>query len=644
MLFAVCVLASHQRAPHVTPLTFRANINQQNGRRQRRLLGNANRVHGDLSSLGYFSADVCLGTPAISFDLILDTGSSMTALPCSGCLHCGTHMHGSVGGKRYSEASSTSGSVVSCNDETCPSRRCTNGQCAYSISYTEGSRVRGHMVRDTFWLASAEGARVAVPHVFGCQEYESGLFYSQVADGISGFEPASHTLFASLRAATGASDMFSMCLSEKVGAMVLGGRLPAASNSWHWIPMGGMSSFNVALVDITVDGASIGCPASSYRSTIIDSGTTFTYLPPQAYRPVRDRWRSTCPWGSCASRVEPGEYPDDYCYRMGHDDLDQFAPYTLRMANGVSVPFGPRQYAYELRSGVWCLGVFDNDHNGAAIGSAAMRNFEVVFDLRMRRIAFVPSDCEGMHGGSQASMLQGGYGLAGCAAAERPPPPPPPQPIPRPPAPLSPRPPAPLSPRPPALCPPPPPSPAPLPPGDERPPFVPPSPSPSPPSSTLPPPLPSTLSPARSPPAPATAGEGEGSLADGAIPIDWSKISHTPSSNGRGRERGNSTLNALYDEVDLLAHTVSAREFFTTLERLHPGIVGAIAVSSSLLVLFAALCLCAVRRRMLRMRKEFEERLRLVSATQELSVFDDADAADDAAALAVEGDASTPVR
>ena len=114
--------------------------------------------------------------------------------------------------------------------------------------------------------------------------------------------------------------------------------------------------------------------------------------------------------------------------------------------------------------------------------------------------------------------------------------------------------------------------------------------------------------------------------------------SHTPSSDGRGRERGNSTLNALYAEVDLLAHTISLHEFFTTLERLHPGVVGAIAVSSSLLVLCVVVCLCALRRRMQRMRKQFDERLRLISASQELSVFDAADAADDAVALPVEGE------
>ena len=32
------------------------------------------------------------------------------------------------------------------------------------------------------------------------------------------------------------------------------------------------------------------------------------YLPPSTYAAVRDLWRSHCPWGACAARVEAGQY------------------------------------------------------------------------------------------------------------------------------------------------------------------------------------------------------------------------------------------------------------------------------------------------------------------------------------------------
>merc|ERR1719478_2115357 len=101
---------------------------------------------------------------------------------------------------------------------------------------------------------------------------------------------------------------------------------------------------------------------------------------------------------------------------MSEAELLTFADYSLHFGNGVTLPFGPRQYAYELRRGVWCLGVFDNEHSGAVIGGANMRNYEVIFDRIHRRVAFVPSDCAGMHHGSRESVLQGAYGLTGCNA------------------------------------------------------------------------------------------------------------------------------------------------------------------------------------------------------------------------------------
>ena len=80
-----------------------------------------------------------------------------------------------------------------------------------------------------------------------------------------------------------------------------------------------------------------------------------------------------------------------------------------------TLAFGPRQYAYELRQGIWCLGVFDNEHNGAVIGAANMRHHEVVFDRGSRRVGFFPSDCAEMHANRRSSILSGGYALNGCA-------------------------------------------------------------------------------------------------------------------------------------------------------------------------------------------------------------------------------------
>jgi len=411
----------------VTPLSFlHADPIGVRGRRpvahKRRLSPAGAELDGNLNTLGYFSAKVCVGTPATSFDLIVDTGSALTAFPCSDCPHCGEHQHATVPGARFDAARSSSSRKVECSHPP-PGMHCRScgggGTCEYGVSYTEGSSIRGRLVEDNFWFGQSSSTDPrAVRATFGCQTYESGLFYSQVADGISGFSQADTygpTLFDYLRRATGAPDVFSMCLAETHGALVLGATVPVSlGSSSLWIPYTGGGSYTIPLNDLKIADRSVGCSSSRYSSTIVDSGTTFMYLPPDAYRPVRDHFRTHCPWGTCGTRNAKGEYPDDYCYTMSPTEVDQLTPMSLHFANGVALALGPRQYTYELRRGVWCLGVFDNEHNGAVIGAANMRNHEVVFDRAHRHVAFIPSDCEGMHANRHSSVLTGGYALNGC--------------------------------------------------------------------------------------------------------------------------------------------------------------------------------------------------------------------------------------
>ena len=197
----------------------------------------------------YFSADVCVGTPAKSFDLIVDTGSSLTAFPCSDCSQCGSHPHADGhSNARYDPSASSTGELLACSSSDCPSHHCSGSGCAYSVSYTEGSSIRGRMVYDTFWFASSAGRR-GVRASFGCQTFESGLFRSQVADGITGLSPSRSyggTLFDWLRRATHAPDIFSICLSQEVGAMVLGGTIPPETERLaQWIPSSNMGSYSV---------------------------------------------------------------------------------------------------------------------------------------------------------------------------------------------------------------------------------------------------------------------------------------------------------------------------------------------------------------------------------------------------------------
>ena len=291
---------------------------------------------------------------------------------------------------------------------------CANGDCGYSVSYTEGSSIRGRMVEDDVFFSSESG-RAKVRASFGCQTYETGLFNKQVADGIIGFSRSRSygpTLIDRVHSQLGAPDVFSLCLSDTTGAMVLGGRLDGGAAEPQWVRTSpGAASYEVAVEQFLVDGAAAPGSSSQYRGTIVDSGTTFTYLPPSAYAKAKERWRSPpggCPWGECSKRAAKGEYPDDYCYTMTEEEMAKFAENAFVFAGGVKLRLPPSQYGYELRDGVRCMGIFNNEHSGAVIGGATIRDHEVIFDREQHRVAFVPSDCDAMYAGRRKSALKGG--------------------------------------------------------------------------------------------------------------------------------------------------------------------------------------------------------------------------------------------
>ncbi len=48
-------------------------------------------VDNDLFVCRYYTSRVFIGTPPQEFALIVDTGSTVTYVPCSSCTHCGPH-------------------------------------------------------------------------------------------------------------------------------------------------------------------------------------------------------------------------------------------------------------------------------------------------------------------------------------------------------------------------------------------------------------------------------------------------------------------------------------------------------------------------------------------------------------------------
>ena len=310
------------------PLPWRVEeTNASSGRR----LSVGGQLSGALHTLGYFSTQVCLGSPGRPFDVIIDSGSGLSAVPCAACTSCGKHICGLEG--RFDPASSTTASPVGCaaRESTQAGVRCDQclgAQCSYSVHYTEGSSIRGRIVRDVVHMERVArgggGGRPSTPVdvsvFFGCQTHETGMFQRQRADGILGLQARAGSgrvpsWLTALAQQTRSTNAFSICLSDTGGLFLLGGspiRPLAPRLQWvHGrraappvsIPLDphARALFSLRLRQILIEKQAdsptlhmhnmssaespsppvfvplSGFPSSSLNPTIVDSGTTFLY-------------------------------------------------------------------------------------------------------------------------------------------------------------------------------------------------------------------------------------------------------------------------------------------------------------------------------------------------------------------------------
>jgi len=240
--------------------------------------------------------------------VIVDTGSHYTAFPCTGCSRCGEGHHTDP---YFNPSSSGSFRALECS-ECIRGATCRDGKCAFSQSYTEGSSWDAYLAEDTLFCggndildaADPTNQQFAIPFMFGCQTTESGLFVTQLADGIMGMSAHESTLPKKLYDLEKIDhNMFTMCFNRKLGTskrgvtagiMTMGG----VDERIHTTPMvyaknmATMGWYTVFVRNIYIQSSDetlehheritripIDISAvNSGKGVIVDSGTTDTYL------------------------------------------------------------------------------------------------------------------------------------------------------------------------------------------------------------------------------------------------------------------------------------------------------------------------------------------------------------------------------
>ena len=214
---------------------------------------------------------------------------------------------------------------MKCNiDCTCDA---DNIQCTYERQYAEMSSSSGVLGEDIVSFGS-QSALVPQRAVFGCENSETGDLFSQHADGIMGLGRGPLSIMDQLVEKGVISDSFSLCyggMDVGGGAMVLGELSPPPEmvfsqsdpvRRYYWSSIFGMINlwifflntfftshtftlvldgnspyYNIELKEIHVSGKPLRLKPKVFDSkhgTVLDSGTTYAYLPEEAFSAFKD--------------------------------------------------------------------------------------------------------------------------------------------------------------------------------------------------------------------------------------------------------------------------------------------------------------------------------------------------------------------
>ncbi|XP_049364078.1 aspartic proteinase 36-like isoform X2 [Solanum verrucosum] len=356
-------------------------------------------LHDDLLINGYYTTRLWIGTPPQRFALIVDTGSTVTYVPCSTCEQCGKHQD-----PRFQPEMSSTYQPVKCNiDCTCDNER---EQCIYERQYAEMSSSSGVLGQD---IVSFGNQSELAPQraVFGCENRETGDLYSQHADGIMGLGRGDLSIVDQLVEKHVISDSFSLCyggMDFGGGAMVLGGIKPPADMVFTNSDPGRSPYYNIELKEIHVAGKALSLNPRVFdgnHGTVLDSGTTYAYLPEAAFA----AFKSAVMKAVLSLKLIEGPDPNykDICFSGAGSDISRlsksFPPVDMVFSNGKKLSLSPENYLFRHSKvrGAYCLGIFQNGKDATTLlGGIIVRNTLVMYDRQHEMVGFWKTNCSNL--------------------------------------------------------------------------------------------------------------------------------------------------------------------------------------------------------------------------------------------------------
>uniref|UniRef100_A0A0E0A4A3 Peptidase A1 domain-containing protein n=1 Tax=Oryza glumipatula TaxID=40148 RepID=A0A0E0A4A3_9ORYZ len=334
------------------------------------------------------------GTSAVTQTVIIDSGSDVSWVQCKPCPLPMCHRQRDP---LFDPAMSTTYAAVPCTSAACaqlgPYRRgCSaNAQCQFGINYGDGSTATGTYSFDDLTLGPYDVIR---GFRFGCAHADRGSAFDYDVAGSLALGGGSQSLVQ--QTATRYGRVFSYCLpptASSLGFLVLGVPPERAQLIPSFVSTPLLSSsmaptfYRVLLRAIIVAGRPLAVPPAVFSaSSVIDSSTIISRLPPTAYQALRAAFRSAM----TMYRAAPPVSILDTCYDFTGVRSITLPSIALVFDGGATVNLDA---AGILLGSCLAFAPTASDRMPGFIGNVQQKTLEVVYDVPAKAMRFRTAAC-----------------------------------------------------------------------------------------------------------------------------------------------------------------------------------------------------------------------------------------------------------
>ncbi|KAK6133808.1 hypothetical protein DH2020_032519 [Rehmannia glutinosa] len=367
---------------------------------------------------GQYLVSLHLGTPPQRVSLIADTGSDLTWVSCSAC-----RRRCSPRATSFFPRHSVSFQPYHCYDSACglvphpkKAARCNHTRlhstCRYEYSYSDGSTTNGFFSRETTTFNTSAATLLKFQRFsFGCGFWNSGPSVSGPSiNGVLGLGRGPISFSSQLGREFG--HKFSYCLMDyslsppPTSYLLIGGggsangAVPKAKFSYTPLLKNPLSPtfYYIGIESVIINDVKLRISPSVWAidefgngGTVLDSGTTLTFLAEPAYR------RILAVFERLVKLPRPAEptVGFDLCLNVSGSALPSLPQLSFQLGGDSVFSPPPRNYFIDTSDGVKCLALqpVTSVAGFSVIGNLMQQGYTFEFDMDRSRLGFTRHGC-----------------------------------------------------------------------------------------------------------------------------------------------------------------------------------------------------------------------------------------------------------